>query len=340
MIPIAETRLFRFESTKVVDCAPICASSLPRARGRALTLTLFKPGGYGPATKASPPVPRVVLRRLGLASLLALPGCAPSTTLGGGYCAPPSMASFSLRADGPLPDGAPREAQMAVILGLGDVTSDEVAKSSDARLRVVERLALARIAIDATSAELHCEGERAEQAAGYLGRGQTSTVQTLTISSIAAATLTGIIGVLLSTNSRPAAEQDAVAISGGVVTAGLGLSSLFVHPRVTFEHPRNLLADIWAGPAASATYPSFVWTYLTRPEFSNSGQSAIREKIVARWKQFHEVEDPATAAILFGHGGSYDADELRLRAAMLDEVRVEVELAHQELATLAAALLR
>ena len=40
--------------------------------------------------------------------------------------------------------------------------------------------------------------------------------------------------------------------------------------------------------------------------------------------------------MLFGGGGSYDVDSLRLRAAILDEVKAEVELARQDLAALAA----
>jgi hypothetical protein len=131
-----------------------------------------------------------------------------------------------------------------------------------------------------------------------------------------------------------------VAVSGGAVTAALGLGSLFAHAQVTFEHSRNLLSDIWRGPQTSTTYPPLVWAYLTRSEFSNSGRAAIRERIVSRWKQFQQVDEPRTAAVLFGTGGSYDADTLRLRAAMLYEVKAEVELTHQELVTLAASLLR
>jgi hypothetical protein len=273
-------------------------------------------------------------------ALTSLQACAPTIAHGGGYCAPPAVATFALDPGEAPPEGAPREEHMAALLGLRGVTADQASHAPDVRTRVVERVQLASVAIEATAAELDCEGERAEQAADYLTRGQSGTVQALTVASVAAATLTSIAGVLLSTNNRPTAEQDTVAITGGVVTAGLALGSLFVHPRTEFTHARNLLADVWEGPGASAIYPPFVWAYLTRPAFSNSGQAAIREKIVARWKQFRQVEDPATAATLFGHGGTYDADALRSRAAMLDEVKAEVELAHQDLAALAAALLR
>jgi len=94
------------------------------------------------------------------------------------------------------------------------------------------------------------------------------------------------------------------------------------------------------GPTTSETYPPVIWTYLTRAAFSNGRREPIRGRIVGRWRQFQQVEDPATAAMLFGSGGSYDVDSLRLRAAMLDEVKAEVELARQDLAALAAELLR
>jgi hypothetical protein len=131
-----------------------------------------------------------------------------------------------------------------------------------------------------------------------------------------------------------------MAISGGTVTAAFGLASFVVHRRTNYEHQRNLLADVWLGPVTSETYPPIIWTYLTRSAFSNSRRAPIREGIVGRWKQFQQVEDPPTAATLFGSGGSYDVDSLRLRAAMLDEVKAEVELARQDLAAIAARLLR
>ncbi|MGA3120863.1 MAG: hypothetical protein ABSF69_08860 [Polyangiaceae bacterium] len=268
----------------------------------------------------------------------ALPGCI-TATVRGGYCAPPSRAALSLAPDPPPGDSAPREEHVAALVGLSGMTA-EVTRSDCARVQIVERVELASLAIGAASAELDCESERAEQAADYLARAQATSVQGLTIGSIAAATLTGIAGVFLSTRGAPALAQDTLAVSGGTVTAGLGLASFFVPRRTSYEHERNLLADVWVGPATSETYPPVIWTYLTRAAFSNSQRAPIRDGIVGRWKQFQQVADSATAAMLFGRGGSYDVDSLRLRAAMLDEVRAEVELARQDLAALAANLLR
>ena len=60
-----------------------------------------------------------------------------------------------------------------------------------------------------------------------------------------------------------------------------------------------------------------------------------------RWKTFQDIkDDPAAVALLFGAGGRYDADMLRTRATMLDEVKAEVDLMNQDIAAMAARLLR
>jgi hypothetical protein len=270
----------------------------------------------------------------------SMSACAPSITRGGGYCAPPTTASLALYdEDAPLPQGASRDAQLASLLGLRDANSEGAAMPSDARARVVERVALATLAIDATSAELECESERAVEAADYVTRKQTYDVQGLTIGSIAAATITGVLSVLLSTHNASSTTQDTTAISGGAVTGGLGIATFFVHPQMRFDHPRNLLTDVWRGARVSTTYPAIVWAYLSRPAFSNKGDAGIREKIVKRWVTLHEVQD-GDAPLLFGTGGTYDADALRERAALLNDVKTEVELAHQDILAFAARLLR
>jgi hypothetical protein len=278
-----------------------------------------------------------------LAALLGLPGCAAQDTLRGegGFCTPPAAVAESIVPDPPSP-AASRAEQAAALLGMRSLFALDSRRVLDveARMRVVERIDLARLAIAATVAELDCEGERARQAANFLERAQGNKVQALTVASIAAAALTGIAGVLLSTRNASAAAQDTVAIAGGGITAGLGLATLHVHPTLSFAHARNLLTDVWAGPATSATYPALVWAYLARPEFSNDQTRSIRVRIVERWHHFESIaDDRALEALLFGGGGRYGADALRVRAAMLDEVKAEVSLANQDLSAAAATLL-
>jgi hypothetical protein len=271
-------------------------------------------------------------------------GCIAPRSLGaGGYCAPPSEASFAFAADAPPPVGASRAERTAALLGLRDALAQRDERDPGDRPRIValERIELARLAIGATAAELRCESARAKQGADAVASAQSGDVQALTIASIGASAVTGIAGVFLSTHQASAWSQETVAVAGGGVTAGLALASLVVHPLVAFAHERNLLVDVWRGPAVSRTYPPLVWAYLSMPEFSNAGRRAIREGIAERWIRSEGLgADPALVALLLGQGGRYDADALRTRAAMLDQIADEVDLANQDVAALAAELLR
>lgn len=287
----------------------------------------------------------MVRRLLFALACLGVAGCAAHTIPGGGYCAPPVQPAWALAEDPVSPEETSRIDRLAAVLGLRAVLrerrSSPAGLSPEARLRAVERIEATRATIAAASAELDCESERADQAADYLTRSASRAVQRLTIASVLVAAGTSIAGVLLSTNDAKAGVQDAVAISGGALTAGLGIASLYVHPTIEFMHPHNVLEDVWRGPAVSTVYPPPVWAYLTRPEFSNDQKQSIRERIIARWRTFETVEnDPSIVALLFGAGGTYDAGTLRARAAMLDQVKAEVNLENQDLAALAAEILR
>jgi hypothetical protein len=273
--------------------------------------------------------------------------CAPHALPAGGYCAPPVPVTAAFEED-QAPPGAGRIERLAALLGLraalpnkASPAPSEGAPPVDSQVHVLARIETARVNVAAISAELACEEERTQQAADYLARHESDAVQQLTVASVLVAAATSVASVFLSTSGAKAAPQDAVAIGGAALTVGLGLGSLYVHPKIEFTHPRNLLADIWYGPAASTSYPPVLWAYLTRPEFSNHGTRSIRESIVARWRAFETVEnDPTVVALLFGDGGKYDAATLRARSAMLGQVRAEVDLENQELALLTGELLR
>jgi hypothetical protein len=274
-----------------------------------------------------------------LAATLLLASCAPSEGRGSGFCAPPAIGSpFS---SDPPPAGASSDESMAALLGLR-VALTGAARGETTKVDVLARIQEAQLLIAGTRAELDCAAESARQVADYLARKQSSTVQSLTIGSIAAAAVASIVGVFLSTRQTSSSTQDGAALAGGVLSGGLGLGSLYVHANAQYPHPRNLLADVWFGPKASATYPPIVWGYFTEPVFSNDQRDTIRERILERWNRFEDIRknDPATVALLFGPGGTYNAATLRLRATMLDEVKAEVELMNQDIAALAARLFR
>jgi hypothetical protein len=228
---------------------------------------------------------------------------------------------------------------MAALLGMRALllegTHDEAT-----RIDLLARIEEARLTIAGTRAELDCAGERAKQAADYLAQAQDSAVHALTVSSIAAAAATSIVSVFLSTRQTPTWTQNGFAIGGGAVTAGLGVASLDVHLHIRMDHPRNPLADVWFGPKESTLYPPMVWGYLTEPAFSNDQREPIRKRIVERWLQFQGVrkDDAKLVELLFGPGGTYDEETLRMRASMIDQVKAEVDLMNQDIAALAARM--
>ncbi len=257
------------------------------------------------------------------------PSVSFSTSTGGSYCEPTSANRDAWVEDVAAP-GASHRARIRAVLGLDALTGplgDEKAQ----RLATLERVEEARLAIARISAELDCEGERADQVGDYLQEKSQSWVQGFTVASLVAGAATGIASSFLMAADTSKGSQLVVGVSGASVAGALGIGALVVHPRLPFSHARNLLADVWNGPKVSALYPPVVWAYLSRPEFSNRGDQPIRAKIAARWRSFAELETD-DVKLLFGSGGQYDEQVLHVRASMLNQVKAEVELLNQELA--------
>ncbi len=210
------------------------------------------------------------------------------------------------------------------------------------RQRVLTRILLASSTIGSLAAELDCEGERADQMASYLSTLDDTRTQRLNVLSIAIGALSGI-GTTVSANRQ---TQYVAGVGGGMLGAGLGLLTLAQDGHAgDFQHPRNLLTDVWDGSADSTVWPPSVWYMLTHPAFSNRGQTSIAHNTRERWKRRGRFEDPDSqesrrlTTLLFGTGGSYTADQLKLRADMLNELQSSVRLLNQELQGLLLTIL-
>jgi hypothetical protein len=297
-----------------------------------------------PARSPWPNAPRAACALVGWLVFSWLSACAAPLRIAAPFCAPPQpSAAVQLAAGEALAVGSSRQAQLAALIGVSEALAERERGplSPPARTRVLERMALVRLAIDAVVAELDCECERTQQAADYLARKQAGIVQGMTVGSIVTAAAVGVVSVLLSTSSARPALQNSVGIGGAAATAGLGFATLYISPSLHFEHTRNLLRDIWEGPASSQVYPPVVWAYLSRATFSNAQDAPIRSKVVARFRRLRTTDDDAsTLRLLFGAGGKFDADTLRAQAALLDQVKAEVALQNQDLSVLAHWLLQ
>ena len=195
---------------------------------------------------------------------------------------------------------------------------------------IADRVRTARVELESVIAELDCEGERANLAALYLDNLNNRRNRWYTVSSVVTGALTTVVGVLIEGRSG----QIAVGVSGGAISAGLALATINPKGRkIAFYHERNLLRSIWSDTATNREYPRFVWHMLHEKQLSNSGTVTLAQSIRDRWMQFVFNGDPdeKQVALLFGDGGFYHADDLHMRAAMLNQLQSTIRSLNQDL---------
>lgn len=306
-----------------------------------------------------------------LAGLLALAGCAtrPPTRLAvaAGYCDPPlpyrynpafaPQLDFEAALTPALLARYPRRMLLTAnavgivpalreLLALQETAQRQPGPAAELavlrqRQAIGSQVALVSTTVASIAAELDCEGERADQVAGYLKTLDDRRTQRLNVLSIGVGAASGIGTTVIE--NKPG--QYAFGIGGGLLAAGLGLLTLRQQGHTTtFGHPRNLLADVWAEKPASEVFPPSVWYLLSDPAFSNGGRTSLAHNTRQRWQHYGQLAKPdsrqgkALAALLFGSGGQYSADDLTVRANMLNELQSAVRLLNQELQALQLAL--
>lgn len=194
---------------------------------------------------------------------------------------------------------------------------------------IQQRISRFRTELDGLSAELDCQGERADQLASYLENLDQKRTKNLTIASVIVGSVTTVVTVILTNDNA----QNIAGISGGLLSAGL--SAMTIKPKgkkMLFMHDRNLLHDIWYPQDKSLVYPGSVWYILSHKGFSNTEGSTLIESIKGRWKTF-EIDDKNDINLLFNKGGSYTADLLHKRAGMLNQLQSTVRAINQDLDT-------
>ncbi len=236
--------------------------------------------------------------------------------------------------------------QLQVLLTLEEAARQQPSPAAEVavlrqRQQISAQIALVNSTVSSIAAELDCEGERADQVAGYLGDLDRRRTQGLNVLSIGIGAASGLGTTVV--DNQPV--QYALGIGGGLLSAGLGLLTLRQPGhRAEFMHPRNLLAEVWGEKPASDVFPPSVWYMLSEPAFSNSGQTSIAHNTRRRWEHYGQLARPDSkegrqlAALLFGAGGAYSADQLQVRADMLNELQSAVRLLNQELQGLLLAL--
>ncbi|GAB2562069.1 hypothetical protein [Spirosoma aerophilum] len=208
------------------------------------------------------------------------------------------------------------------------------------RQQITEWIGLTNLQISSTASEMDCEEERADQVATYLVQQANGREQKLTVASLTVGALTSIISIALFARKSNSDALNALGIGGGAAGAGLGLGILLVKQKVPFQHPRNPLGDLWTGPDTSSIFPPLVWAFLNQPTQPGHPSSSVRRQLLERWNDLGQLgttpgkEQTRLRALFFGTGGTYTADELQIRANMLDQLESEINLIKQDLATL------
>jgi hypothetical protein len=205
---------------------------------------------------------------------------------------------------------------------------------------IANRLIVCRTEIAGIAAELDCEGERAAQLSSYMSDKQLSKINKLTVASITVGALSAVIAVFI----HPQSLSNAIAITGGLGSAALGLMTLSISDKTEYKHPRNLLKDIWYEPKTSKLFPIAIWYILTHKEFSNNRKHTICFDIRGRWEEYNELKDDGSKdtskkiKLLFGSGGTYTSGLLATRSNMLNQVQASIKLLDQDIQQLLYAV--
>lgn len=265
------------------------------------------------------------------------------------YCTPTISTEGTVQADAPA-DSLPadrlsgHDRLLCRVLGISGLVRQLEGKDSSGylqksllRLRIAGRIEIARTELASVAAELDCEGERANLAAGYLDNLNNGRNRRLTVASVVTGAFTSMATTIISGKGG----QIATSVSGGLLSAGLALATINPKGRqIAFFHERNLLRPIWEDAPVNTDYPLFVWNMLHEKQFSNSGTITLAQSIRNRWLQFefNGKPDKKDTTLLFGNGGLYHAEVLHIRAAMLNQLQSTIRSMNQDLASLVVAL--
>jgi hypothetical protein len=178
--------------------------------------------------------------------------------------------------------------------------------------------------------------------------GETDRQLALTIASLvvgaAGAVAAGVWDFANGEVSEPAVPEGplVVSIAGAVGAAALGTAVLAPVPQpILFEHEHNVLRPVLLGADEDYVFPTFVFRLLTLP--AAEGEETPRDELLSAWSTMigdaiSEGERPLAAEILYGEGGVYDPQLLRLHQDMLEELGATLDGLARDIDMLASTI--
>jgi hypothetical protein len=204
------------------------------------------------------------------------------------------------------------------------------------RRHITDHITLGILDVSSAAVESDCEEGRATLLAEHLQevRDDQRGVYTVLalIGSGAAAVISGGIA-LAATGISTAASI--VTVVGGTTELTFGLMAGRGTATGELHHARNLLKDIWTGE--NTAFPLPVWRFLNTRLTDDPALRTMREHLIVRWRDEGRLgvekseKEQHRVQLFFGDGGTYDIEELRARAAMLDLLETDISLMHQRL---------
>lgn len=216
---------------------------------------------------------------------------------------------------------------------------DRAAPSDIERVRrqLTTRLQLATLEVSSLVAEIECEVHRADEIQDRLKEIQNQRMTSQTILGIIFGGLANILSGGISMAVPTGDAANIASITGGALEVLFGTSANFTKVRQEFKHPRNHLQVIWAGEANREFFPPRVWRFLTQPNIRDLEGHSLRDVMIRSWREEGRLgesqsrKEQSREALLFGPGGLYDAEDLHVREAMLEELEASIQLMHQDL---------
>lgn len=229
--------------------------------------------------------------------------------------------------------------ELAEELSASDDTSRQITILS-LRQEVLGRVLLAMIAVSSTAAHVSCEIERTYQVADRLKNSEVARTKQQTLLAVIIGAGAAIASGGFSLAASESIGEGIAAIVGGTIAGGLGISALNQESTQDYQHPDNLLKEVWEKPAEVRLIPPNVWEFLKRPMKEGTEQRTYHEELINGWRQEGRLgkegsaEERERIALLFGGGGSYRSSDLVVRGQMLDMLRATILMMNRELEVL------
>jgi hypothetical protein len=213
--------------------------------------------------------------------------------------------------------------------------------------QITERVLHAYIEFDATNAQIDTEMTRADELHSYLSDRRDDVVTRDNLLGIIIGGGLSAVSSGLQLSSRLGKPASVVGLTGGVASAGFGLTGIHAQNGRTaeFDFESNMLAEFFERPSLpDSVYPPIVWTLLNQPAANDHAGRTRKEKLLRLWLQVRRI-DSLDSKEKIDHltsepaqGFRLSIDDLEDRSAMLHDVRSTISSLKVDLAAILASL--